>query len=215
MTVFDLGSLHPVTDPHQARLLTEPRSKTFFKPFLAREQSAKEAADAIECSLNAMLYRVKVMVDAGLIRLVGTRPRAGRAVKVYRSVHDAYFVPFALTPYATLEERLWVQGRPIFANLIRAYASALRASELYGHAILRDENGAVWTTDRLPDATPQGLPTVYSDTVTPLSNDEALEIAQALRDILVRGVRPRPTNSPKSPYLLMLALLPIEEPQPT
>ncbi len=196
-------------------MLTEPRSKTFFKPFLAREQSVKEAADAVGCSLNAMLYRVKVMVDAGLIRLVDTRPRAGRAVKVYRSIHEAYFVPFALTPYATLEERIWVQGRPIFANLIRAYASALRANELYGHAILRGENGAVWTTDHLPDTTPQGLPTVFSDMVTPLSGDEAHEIAKALRDTFVRGVRTSPAEGGTSAYFLMVALLAIEEPQST
>lgn len=125
-----------MTDPTQARLLTDPRSKAFFKPFLVRERSVTEAARLLGCPLNTMLYRVGTLVRAGLLRVVREERRAGRAVKVYRSVHDAYFVPFALTLYATLEERLEVQAAPIFANLIRAYAAALHRSDRYGNHLV-------------------------------------------------------------------------------
>lgn len=214
MTVPDSGSLHRVTDPRQAQLLTDPRSKEFFKPFLARERSVKEAADELGQSLNTTLYRVKVMLDAQLIRVVGTRRRAGRAIKVYRSTHDAYFVPFALTPYATLEERVSAQAKPIFANLISAYASALQASDLYGHAILRSEHGAVWTTDRLPEMTPASLPTVYSDMTARLTSEEAHAIARTLREAFSRGLQADSTAQDEAPfptYLLMVALLPLDE----
>lgn len=218
MTALDSARLHRVSDPRQAQLLTEPRSKEFFKPFLARERSVKEAADALGCSLNTTLYRVKVMLDAGLLRVVDTRTRGGRAIKVYRSVHDAYFVPFALTPYASLEERVAVQARPIFANLISSYAAVLRASDLYGHAIVRGENGAVWTTDRLPEATPAGLPTVYSDMTARLTRAEAHEIARVLRGAFARGLHPEAEGQEDAScpaYLLMVALLPLEEAQST
>lgn len=214
MTGPDSGSPHRVSDPRQAHLLTEPRSKEFFKPFLARERSVGEAAALLGCPLNTMLYRVRVMLDAGLIRVVETRRRAGRGIKVYRSVHDAYFVPFALTPYATLEERLEVQARPIFANLISAYAAALRASDLYGHTLLLGENGAVWTTDRLPDTAPGGLPTVYSDMTVRLTGEEAHEIARLLREAFVRGIHPDARSREDGPapwYLLMVTLLPLGE----
>ena len=47
------------------------------------------------CSLNTMLYRIKtLLLRAGLLEVVREEPRKGRAVKIYRSVHDAYFIPF-------------------------------------------------------------------------------------------------------------------------
>jgi len=142
MTEPNSGSFHTVTDPEQARLLTEPVSKKFFKPFLARERSASEAAAMLRCSLNTTLYRIKTLLRAGLIEVVRERPRKGRTVKVYRSVHDTYFIPFNVTLYATLEERLDVQAEPIFAGLIRAYAAALRQNQRYGHHIFIGEDGA-------------------------------------------------------------------------
>ena len=86
MTVPDSGSFFTVTDSEQARLLTEPVSKEFFKPFLARERSASEAAEMMQCSLNTMLYRIKTLLRAELLKVVHEEPRKGRAVKIYRSV---------------------------------------------------------------------------------------------------------------------------------
>ncbi len=119
MTEPDSGSFHTVTDPEQARLLTEPVSKEFFKPFLAHERSASQAATIMRCNLNTVLYRIKTLLRAGLIKVVREMPRKGRPVRVYRSVHDAYFVPFSVTPYATLEERLEVQAEPSSRDLSR------------------------------------------------------------------------------------------------
>lgn len=218
MTALDSGRLYRVTAPRQAHLLTEPRSKEFFKPFLARERSVSEAAQVLGCPLNTALYRVRVMLGAGLLQVVDVRRWAGRAVKVYRSVHDASFVPFSLTPYATLEERLEVQARPIFANLISGYAAALKANDLYGHILLRGENGEVWTTDRLPDVTPQGLPTLYSDVTVRLTDEEAHGIARTLREAFTRGLQSdtRAQGDTSSPtYLLMVTLLPLGEEQST
>ena len=212
MTPPDSGSPHRISDPRQAYILTEPRSKEFFKPFLARPRTAQEAADELGCPINTVLYRVKVMFEVGLLRVVETRPRGGRSMKVYRSVHDSYFVPFSCTPYATLEERLAVQGKPIFAQLISAYAAALHASELYGHTLLRGENGGIWTTDRLPEVSPKGLPTVFSDMTVRLSDQEALEIARLLWGAYARSLRFKADaqSEQTSDYLMMVALLPLQ-----
>ena len=213
MTEPDSGSFHTVTDPEQARLLTEPVSKEFFKPFLAHERSAAEAAEMLKAGLNTTLYRIKTLLRAGLLEVTRERPRKGRAVKLYRSVHDAYFVPFHVTPYATLEERLWVQARPIFADLVGAYAAALRDNERYGHHVFIGDNGAVWTSDRLPELTPAGLPLTYSDMSVWLLDEDARSVGLELKNVFerVRGAGTA-AGDEKRLYTCMVALLPLEKP---
>lgn len=209
----DSGSFYTVTNPEQARLLTEPVSKEFFKPFLARERSASEAADILKAGLNTTLYRIKTLLRAGLLEVTREVPRKGRAVKIYRSVHDAYFVPFNVTPYATLEERLWVQARPIFNGLIGAYAAALRATDLYGHHVFIGRNGAVWTSDLLPDQTPTGLPLTYSDMDVRLKDEDARVVGQGLNDLFGQAVKLATEAADQDRrYLCLVTLLPLEEP---
>ena len=208
-TRFSAPGFHIVTDARQAQLLTEPKSKAFFKPFLAVEHSAAEAAAELGCQLNTVLYRVKTFLEAGLLEVTRTQKRKGRAVKYYRSCHDAYFVPFTLTPYATLEERLEVQAEPIFGDLIRSYASALRQHERYGNYLFRSGEEVV-TTDAVPELLPSGWPVLYSDTVVGLSKTEAVALAEALRALFRRGVGTEQTRDVEArDYFFMVALLPL------
>lgn len=52
-----------------------------------------ELAQETEIGFDATLYRVRAMVAAGLVRVVAQRPRAGRAIQVYRAVAYKYFIP--------------------------------------------------------------------------------------------------------------------------
>lgn len=215
MIPVDSGSVHTVTNSRQAQLLTDPKSKEFFKPFLATERSVTQAAKELGCNLNTMLYRVKILQAAKLIKVTRREKRKGREIKYYRSVHDAYFIPFRLTSYATLEERLEVQGEPIFATLIRAYAHALRQHDRFGNYVFKGEAGGVVTTDLVPDVLPSGLPVAYSDFAAYLHKGEALEIAGDLRKVFERGLEASKNAKPSDPkthqYLLMIALLPVPE----
>lgn len=215
MTAPDSGSFYTVTNNRQAQLLTEPKSKEFFKPFLAQERSVTQAAKELGCNLNTMLYRVKKLRAAKLLRVARKEKRKGREIKYYRSIHDAYFIPFRLTTYATLEERLEAQAEPIFANLINAYAHALKQNERFGNYLLRGPTGGVMTTDFAPDFTPSGLPIVYSDMTTSLSKQEALVIAEGLRELFRQGLiadgQSKRSNSQRHKYLMMVALLPMNE----
>ena len=217
MTEPDSGSFYTVTDPEQARLLTEPVSKEFFKPFLAHERSAAEAAEILKASLNTTLYRIKTLLRAGLLEVTRERPRKGRAVKLYRSVHDAYFVPFHVTPYATLEERLWVQARPIFTDLISAYAAALRQNERSGHHVFIGDNGVVWTSDKLPALTPTGLPLTYADMNVRLRDDDARAVGLGLQALFGRALEAEmgaetAAGDKGQLYTCVVALLPLEKP---
>lgn len=208
------GSSYTVRDPEQARLLTEPVSKEFFKPFLAHERSASEAAEMLGAGLNTTLYRIKTLLRAELLEVAREVPRKGRAIKLYRSVHDAYFVPFSVTPYATLEERLWVQAKPIFADLIGAYAAALRDNEdneRSGHHVFIGDNGAVWTSDKLPALTPTGLPLTYSDMTVRLRDDDARAVGQGLQALFGRALGAETAAGDEGRlYTCMVALLPLE-----
>lgn len=210
MTGPDSSSFRTVVTEQQARLLTDPRSKAFFKPFLARECSASQAARAVGCPLTTMHYRIKTFLKAGLLSVVREEKRKGRAIKVYRSVHNAYFIPFSLTPYATLEERLEAQAAPLFANLLGAYADAIRQSGRYGHFVFR-QDGAFNTSDRLPELTLAGLPVVYSDMVTTLRKEDALSLGAELRDLFERGDRLPTSDDGTRDYLLLVALMPLKE----
>lgn len=173
-------SPHVVADPTQARFLTDPAKKTFLLPFLARDRRIAEAAAEVDCSINRMLYQVRTLLDCGLLHVVREEPRAGRPVRVYRTVHDAYFVPFAATPYNTLEQRITVQGDPIWTGLVAAYADALRRSRRNGH-LLRRVGDAVETTDQLPDSTPSGQALFWSDSTIRLRDADARRLGEQVR----------------------------------
>lgn len=137
-------AFHTVADSEQARLLSDRESFRFFEPFVARELSATAAAEEVGCALDTMLYRVKIFLKAGLLKVSRLEKRAGRPVKHYRSIHDAYFIPFEMTPYAELEERMREHHRAQEAVILPASAKLLRDSGLEGYEFYRHTDGTVW-----------------------------------------------------------------------
>lgn len=206
----DSPSPHVVAEQTQARFLTDPAKKRFFLPFLARERRVAEAAAEVGCSVNRMLYQVRTLMGAGLLQMLREEPRAGRPVRVYRSVHDAYFVPFAATPYDTLEQRITVQGDPIWAGLVAAYADALRSSRRHGH-LLRRIGETVATTDQLPETTPTGQALFWSDSTIVLRDADARRLGEEVRhwyeDTQRRSCEARDDRTARR-YLCLAALLP-------
>ncbi len=199
-----------VSDQTQARFLTDPAKKTYFLPFLARERRIAEAAAEVGCSTNRMLYQVRTLLNCGLLQVLREEPRAGRAVRVYRSVHDAYFVPFSATPYDTLEQRIAIQGDPIWTGLITAYADALRRSQRHGH-LLRRVGEAVQTTHQLPDSTPSGQALFWSDSTITIRDEDARQLGEEVRHWFEKAQRlSREARGDRTTrrYLCLAALLP-------
>ena len=200
-----------VNDPDQARLLTDPVSKNYLKPFLGQELSVSEAADIYGCSLNAMLYRVRTFVEAGLLEVARTQKRKGRPIKVYRTVADAFFIPFAATEFTDLEERYRKQFLPVMHAAARGLATAHRSSPDWGEYLFRSEDGTVWTTPNTAvdgeTVSPEGLVTTWRDVVLDLSVEEAKalfnKLEQLFKEAYERG------SSPKGrPYALQVTLVP-------
>jgi DNA-binding transcriptional ArsR family regulator len=132
-----------VTDPEAGALLSDPAWLGWLEPFLGRTSGVAEAARRLGEPLDAVRYRVRRLERAGLIEVVGERRRAGRPVRLYRSVADGFVVPFEATPFVDLEERM----TGVLAHEVRAFARsaavAMRDSGLEARRVYRGPDGAV------------------------------------------------------------------------
>jgi len=125
----DSTSALTVTTVETAALLTDPSRQRFLIPFIGRDCTVAQAAGELEVALNSLLYRVKRFQAVGLLQVVREEKRAGRAVKVYRSVADAFYVPFALTRAETLEALLLELDSPLRTLLYRNIAQVMTQAE--------------------------------------------------------------------------------------
>lgn len=202
----------PVTDPTQARLLTDPRSAAFIHPFLGRETSTAEAARDVGCPITTMAYRVRVLHQAGLLQVTRTTRRAGRAVTYYRSSQDAYRVHLAATGFTDHRDQARRIGAPIYRRITDAYSQALARSGTTTRLITRDDNGSVYSTDLPPHQTRDRQPLLFEDRVLHLTLDQAEHLCAQLDRILteVAGA-PRAEDGSGQTYAVMVAAVPLAD----
>jgi hypothetical protein len=122
------------------RILLDPQELHFFEPFLARESTVTDAAALLNCKANSLLARVRRFTACGLLEVVHTQPRAGRAVQVYRSTADMFFVPLSGSPFAEYDR--WHQSRTALLKSGMEYGFT-QPTQLRGHRVYRDEHGVV------------------------------------------------------------------------
>lgn len=212
---IDRRRLHRIGDPRQAVIVADPVRSRFLVRFLGRALTVTEAAREVGCDADTMLYRVRRMVAAGLLRVVATRARAGRPVKVYRSPHDGYFVPLDVMPYDDLRHRVSAQGRVLAGQLTDAYTAVLARTPECGRALGRTPAGEPWATDLMPESNHRGQPALLCDLTLALTRTEA----EAVRGILAAAMnRARAASAPtpadpdrREPYLFAAVLLPMPE----
>lgn len=204
--------LQPITDRRQARLLTDPRSAAFIYPFLGQERSTAEAAREAGCAITTMAYRIRVLHQAGLLRIVRTQHRAGRSIAYYRSTQDAYRVPLAATDFTDHRDQTRRIGAPIYRRLTDAYSAALASSGSIIRLITRDDHGGIYSTDLPPHRTPDHHPLIFKDRTFQLSVGEAEHLcAQLDRLINELADRGHSTQTTQHPYAVMVAAVPLRE----
>ena len=121
------GTWLEVNNPVQARLLTNPTSRSLLEPFIGSEKSVTQAAIELGCSVQRLLYRVRQFQEAGLLEQTRQEPRSGRPIRVYWAVADGFHIPFAFTPFADMEALIAKQHAP--TDRLRNRASARLALE--------------------------------------------------------------------------------------
>lgn len=142
------------------------------------------------------------------------KPRPGRSLKVYRSVHDAYLVPFSLMPFADLEESFAAHFHASASRIAKLVARRFYGRSWDGTRFYRRADGAA-RMEGAPDAERAvGLadPTrpVGTDFMTEISLSE--EEAAALQTELLRYyLEPRQSGEGRRSYLLSVALVPVDD----
>lgn len=104
MTGSNFSRLVELDTTEAATFVTLTASSRFFVPFLAREASPAAVAEELGVDIGSVTYRIRQMLRLGLIRQTRVQRRAGRPIRVYRSVADRVFAPLELTPVSSVRE---------------------------------------------------------------------------------------------------------------
>lgn len=206
-------SFRVITEQQAANILTNPTALRFVTPFLGRENTVAQAAKEAGASQNTTYKRVQRFVQLGLLEVTREQPRAGRAIKYYRTVADVLFVPFENTPSVSLEAAL-KEREEYWANLLRANVVKARAEVLgaWGTRIYRDDRGRLQVQTALtPESNATTLapsaPAVLSawrDTLQ-LDFEDAKRLQHELFDLLLEYQR----KSGSQRYIIHVGLAPL------
>src|SRR5262245_58465686 len=115
-----------VSDPEAALWLADPERRRWLVPFVSGERTLAEVARALDVPVNAVLYRARLLVKHGLVRVVGEQQRRGRPMKRYAAAAEGFIVPLSLVPGATLEGLLAMNELRGQEVLSRGLARAVR-----------------------------------------------------------------------------------------
>src|SRR5262245_38674608 len=115
-----------VTDPEAALWLADPERRRWLVPFMSGERTLADIGRELDVPVRAVLFRARLLVKPGLVRVVGKERRRGRPMKLYSAAAEGFDVPVTLVPGATLEGLLALNEMPGQEALTRGLARAVR-----------------------------------------------------------------------------------------
>jgi DNA-binding transcriptional ArsR family regulator len=205
-----------VNDSDAASWLADPERRRWLFPFVGKERTLAEIGRELDVPVNAVLYRARLLVKHGLIRVVGEERRRGRAMKRYAAAADGFIVPVSLVPVATLEGLLALNELRAQEALTRELARAVHRLADPARLVLRigvDQFGVLGAGlaldgrefDLAEELSRASAPALWSSWSTlSLSDDEA----KSLQRELVELWRRYQGGSAPTSYTLRLALVP-------
>lgn len=207
------GTVAVISDTEAAAVLMDPARLRHLAPFIGAETSVAQAAEQSGSHPNTTLKRVRRFVELGLLTVAREVPRAGRPVKLYRSVAQVYFVPFEATGAETLEVGL-AERESYYERLLRRNVVTARLDTIgtWGTRIYRDARGRLQVqTAVTPDSNATSLdhaaPAVLSawrDGVM-LEFEDAKALQAELFSLLQRYLR----RSGPQRYVVHVAMAPV------
>lgn len=119
-----------VDDPEVAAALTDVKQWNVISAFMLQERTLSNAARFLKMKLPTLTYRIQRLLRLGILEVTRTEVRWGSPVKHYRAISQHFFVPFRVTPQATLETLLhsshhWFDER-VKRALARAFFEATK-----------------------------------------------------------------------------------------
>ena len=93
-----LSRARRISTRRAAAAFSDPLRHRLILMFAGGERSVSEIAEMTGVELKRLHYHVNALRNLGLITVARRQRRAGRAIKFYRAVADAFFVPAALAP---------------------------------------------------------------------------------------------------------------------
>ena len=208
-----------VTDPVQAKALTDVNLIGFVQTFIGQSHSVSEAAQIWKLRVDAAYYRVQQLERLGLIAVTSVSQRSGRPVKHYRAISDRFFVPFGIVPEATLEAILESSGAYFRQEMLKAQSKAtheffsFHPAGHWGLHIGLDPEGHIDVNlsdanGNSPDLHDPDLPLIADG--SPTLHLEPIE-ARALRRELFELIQRFSHKGGSRKYLLHVALAPLED----
>jgi DNA-binding Lrp family transcriptional regulator len=218
------SNLRKVINPKAAELLTDWRQRRFLEPFVPGPRSMSEAANVLGVKLNALHYRVGQLIELGLLEVVGSVKRKGRAVNLYGPTAKEYFVPFASTPHATVEDMVR-RLSALDEFLIHAVATLISQAENWGVLVSQNiSEKEPRLLVKLAPLDPQGVPAprprkmllasstpaVWSgEVLMKLDTETAKALQRELADLTERFEQRQ--RAGEQPYYVVLGITPITE----
>ena len=135
MTVFEPQPFQVVTDPQQIKAFTDPLRIRVLNVLKQRSATNQQIADVLGEPQAKVLYHIRFLLDAGLIRLVDQQIKGGNVEKYYRSVAHL----FSLRP-----EQETASSQQLASTALAAVHHEVLASE---HAW--PDPGPAWETRRV------------------------------------------------------------------
>jgi DNA-binding transcriptional ArsR family regulator len=90
LPLFEPQPFQVVTDPQQIKAFTDPLRIRVLNVLKQRSATNQQIADTLAEPQAKVLYHIRFLLDAGLIRLVDQRIRGGNIEKYYRSVAHVF-----------------------------------------------------------------------------------------------------------------------------
>jgi DNA-binding transcriptional ArsR family regulator len=94
-----------VQHPRHAAAFSHPLRLRILMLCAAQESSLSELQKKLNVPLNRLDYHVRRLLEAGLLLVSRTEPRAGRAIRYYRSAAKSFLVPQDRLPELPSERR--------------------------------------------------------------------------------------------------------------
>jgi hypothetical protein len=144
MTAKNSSSL-TITDPQIAAVLIKDNVAAYLAQFIGKENTIKEAAEAVNAKLNAMAYWVNRFVAFGLLKITRTESRGGSAIRHYQSVATEFlFATNLLEGFNNTEilERIMQRDYSRFTHSVAEFGTRLTPDwrirvfrDNYGHGV--------------------------------------------------------------------------------